>query len=283
MIPQDAKTERSVMKRDLKDMIVAISGASAGIGRELAIQLAGAGAKLSLCARRVERLEELNQQLGGGHLCVRADVTQTSDCDAFVAATLQRFGRIDTLVCNAGYGFYRFTHEFTSKEMRDIFNANVFGTTDLIHAAMPTMLKQPQRDNWRGQVMLVSSSAARRSVPYLGPYSATKAAQLSLGETMRVELRPQRIAVTTVHPIMTKTEFGTVAEKSSGMRLPRPHGVGQTVEHVCRRMVRAIEKPTAEVWPHRLTRWGIVGAVALPRLADLVTAKYLKMVADENR
>src|SRR5439155_10127382 len=132
--------------------------------------------------------------------------------------------------------------EFSSEEMRRLFATNVFGTTDVIRAAVPAMSKQDRRDGARGQIVIVSSAAGRRGVPYLGPYSATKAAQLSIAEALRVELRPDRIAVTSVHPIMTTTEFGKVAEASSGVKLPREMGPTQTVDHVARKMVAAIAK-----------------------------------------
>jgi short-subunit dehydrogenase len=273
-----------MVNRDLHGMIVAISGASAGIGEALARELARRGACLSLCARRLEKLEALNGELGGNHLIVRADVSTPKDCDAFIAQTLSRFGRIDTLVCNAGYGLYRLAAEFTSDEMRRIFATNVFGTTGLIRAAVPSMRKQPPREGWRGQIMIVSSAAARRGVPYLGPYSATKAAQLSIAEALRVELRPDRIAVTSVHPIMTSTDFGRVAETSGDVKLPR-HVIGahQSVEHVVGDMLRAIRRPRPEVWPHELTRWGLIGAMMLPRLADRVMSRYRRQVAEFNR
>src|SRR5205823_5009895 len=98
---------------------------------------------LSLSARRLDKLQELNQSLGGKHFVVRADVSQHADCEAFVAETLAHFGRIDTLVANAGYGIYKLTHEFEPQEMRRMFETNLFGTTDLTHAAVPAMLKQP--------------------------------------------------------------------------------------------------------------------------------------------
>src|SRR5688500_18510233 len=224
------------MKRDLRDMVVVITGASAGIGRTLAEQLAARGAKLVLTARRLDRLEELNRALGGTHLTLRADVSNAAECAALVGRAVEHFGRIDTLVCNAGYGVYRTVAETSPDEIRRMFATNVFGTTDCIHAAVPHFLKQPLRDGWRGQVMIVSSAAARRGVPYLGPYAATKAAQLSIAEAMRVELRPQRVAVTSVHPVMTKTEFGQVAEAGGGVKLPRSSGVTQTVEHVVKTM-----------------------------------------------
>src|SRR5688572_7254820 len=191
------------MTRDLRDMVVVITGASAGIGRTLAEQLSARGAKLVLAARRVEKLDELNRALGGTQLTLRADVSSTADCETLVRAAIDRFGRIDTLVCNAGYGSYKLVADTSPEEVRRMFVTNVFGTTDCIHAALPHMMKQPMRDGVRGQVMIVSSAAARRGVPYLGPYAATKAAQLSIAEALRVELRPHHVAVTSVHPVMT--------------------------------------------------------------------------------
>jgi short-subunit dehydrogenase len=265
-------------------MIVAITGASAGIGRELAVQLSARGAKLALSARRLEKLEEVNRSLGGNQLIVRADVSRQADCEVFVSKTLEHFGRIDTLVPNAGYGLYKLTHEFEPQEMRRMFETNLFGTTDLIHAAMPAMLEQSPRDGLRGQVMIVSSAAARRATPFIGPYSATKAAQLSIAEALRVELRSQQIAVTSVHPIMTKTEFGDVAEQQSDVKIPRSkRAFHQTVEHVVRRMVKAIERPIPEVWPHRPTRIGILLAAMMPRVTDWTLKGYMKQVEDANR
>src|SRR6185436_7791698 len=106
--------------------------------------------------------------------------------------------------------------------------------------------------------------------------------QLSLAEALRVELRAQRIAVTSVHPIMTKTDFGTVAEQSSDVKLPRIAGPSQSVEHVVRKMIRAIERPRPEVWPHQPTRVALAIAAIFPRLADKVMANYLRRVEEEN-
>lgn len=273
------------MSRNLHGMVVAITGASAGIGKALAEQLAGAGARLALCARRVEKLEELNRSLGGAHLVLKADVAVREECEAFIERTMERFGRIDTLVANAGYGLYRLAHEMDGQEVRRMFATNVFGTTDLLHAAVPHMMKQDFRhgEKVRGQIMVVSSAAARRGVPYLGPYAATKAAQLSIAEAMRIELRRYRIAVTSVHPIMTRTEFGTIAEETGDVKLPRDRRVvTQTVEQVARAMVKGIERPRPEVWPHRPSRWALGLATLSPRFADQVMKRYLREIERVN-
>ena len=200
-------------------MRVVITGASAGIGREMAVQLSAEGASLVLAARRLERLENLNEQLGGGHRCVRADVSEERDCRNLIEQAAAD-GRIDTLICNAGYGLLRTVAETSSREMRRIFATNVFGTTDCIKAAVPIMERQGLRDGIRGQVMIVSSAAARRGLPFFGAYSATKFAQLGLAEALRVELHDLKIAVTSVHPIGTNTDFFTTAEQNGSIKLP---------------------------------------------------------------
>ena len=201
-------------------MNVVITGASAGIGKVLARELSRAGARLVLAARRLDKLEELNESLGGKHICMRCDVAVPHDCDQLIALADARLGRIDTLVCNAGYGYVCSVAEMSSEQMRAIFATNVFGTTDCIRAAVPIMREQEELDGYRGQIVIVSSAAARRGLPMFGAYAATKAAQLSLAESLRVELRAQRIAVTSVHDhrIAVHVYPGGVSVKSSPER-----------------------------------------------------------------
>ena len=263
------------MPRTLDGMVVVITGASAGIGAALAEELSSRRARLVLAARRLDRLEELNRRLGGTHLCVRADVSRREDCERLVSAAAEHFGRIDTLVCNAGYGILRPVHETTPEQMREIFQTNVFGTADCVRAAVPHMLAQQVAGRWRGQVVVVSSAVARRAIPLFGAYSATKAAQLSLAEAMRVELRPHRVAVTSVHPIGTDTEFGEAANaRAGGGRIAHiPGEVRQTARQVARTMVRAIENPVPEVWPFGPSRWALAAATLAPKWVDRMLAK----------
>lgn len=263
------------MKRTLGDMAIVITGASAGIGRALAESLSHGGAKLALAARRLDRLEELNAQLGAKHLCVRADVSRRDDCEQLIARAVERLGRIDTLVCNAGYGILNAVHATSAEQFEQIFRTNVFGTIDCIRAAVPIMLKQSLRDGWRGQVMIVSSAAARRGLPFVGAYSSTKAAQLSLAEAMRVELAPHRIAVTSVHPIGTQTEFFQVAEANSAKRIAAPGGGGHrhSVQRVVCGMVRAIERPKREVWSSQFTRLLLALNALMPGVGDFAMEK----------
>jgi short-subunit dehydrogenase len=270
------------MTRSLDGMVVVITGASAGIGRMLAEQLDQRGAKLVLAARRLDALEQLNHSLGGAHLCVRADVSRQEDCEQLVAAAIQRFDRIDTLVCNAGFGIYRRIDQLSFDEVRQLFATNVFGTTDCIMSAMPHIRRQQPRDGWRGQVMIVSSAAGRRGVPYIGMYSATKAAQLALADALRVELRQDQIAVTGVFPVQTQTDFASTAQSLGGTRIASVTAFAQTVEHVAARMLGAIERPCAEVWPSRPAKWLLGLGTVLPGLADRVMRGYLRRVEAAN-
>ncbi|MBA3708939.1 MAG: SDR family oxidoreductase, partial [Planctomycetes bacterium] len=229
--------------------------------------LAARCARLALCARRLDRLHQLG--LGEGAICIEADVAVAADCERFVAESQRALGRIDTLVCNAGYGFVRPIADTTMEEWDRILRTNLLGTAACIRAAIPAMRVQAQRGAWRGQVMIVSSALARRAKPDSGAYSATKAAQLSIAEALRLELDDAKIAVTSVHPVNTATEFGEVAERVSAQPWRRSvRDAVQTADQVAEAMVRAIVKPRPEVWPDRASRWALGLAGLMPGLVD---------------
>ena len=271
------------MRRILKDMIVIITGASAGIGRALAVELAGRGALLALAARRIDRLDALNAQLGGRHLCLPVDVSSTEQCEHLIAATIARFGRIDTLVCNAGYGILRPVAETSTEAFLAMLKTNLLGTLDCIRPAVKQMAGQAPRERWRGQIMIVSSAAARRGLPFFGAYSATKAAQLSLGEAMRIELADQKIAVSTVHPGGTESEFGDVAASLSAGKRPRRISaeIRQSAEQVARAMAGAIERPRPEVWPIATYHFATSFATLFPGLVDRVMLRRREQISGQ--
>ena len=245
--------------RSLPGMTIVITGASSGIGAALARHLHARGAKVVLSARRLDRLQELAKELPGARVIV-ADVANPADCAALIAAVPD----LDTLVCNAGYGLAKPICATTEDDWLALMRTNVLGTTACIAAAVPVLRQRPLRQGWRGQVVIVSSALARRGRPDGGAYAATKAAQLSIAEALRVELAADQIAVTSVHPIATASEFATVAVGwKTGAREPR-----QTAEHVAECIAKAIIRPRPEVWPHRLSRWGLSLATLWPSLLD---------------
>jgi len=273
------------MKRNLSGMTVIITGASAGIGRALAQQLSAAGANLALAARREDRLNQLNGQLGGRHLVVATDVSDPAQCGRLIGRTGDHFGRIDTLVCNAGYGLPRPVAQMGREEFDAIFRTNLFGTIDCIREAVLIMSRQGLRDGYRGQIVIVSSAAARRGLPWFGAYSATKAAQLSIAEALRVELRPLKIAVTSIHPIGTDTDFFTTAHQLSGATIP-PRSAGEAHQSAgtgARAIVQGIRRPKPEVWPMGIVRILVAFGILMPRLTDWIMSMHRRALGEANR
>jgi hypothetical protein len=159
----------------------------------------------------------------------------------------------------------------SEEDVRQIFDTNLFGTIECCRKAVAAMKRQEPRDGFRGQLMIVSSACARRGLPYFSTYAATKAAQLSLAEGLRIELKPFAIAVTSVHPVRCQTEFFSTANDLSGMDpAALAEGSKQSPDAVAARMVRAIEKPRGEVWPNALSRLSLTIAVAIPSAVDKV-------------
>jgi NADP-dependent 3-hydroxy acid dehydrogenase YdfG len=272
------------MLRDLSGMVTAITGASSGIGRALAVALAEKGSKLALGARRLDRLQDLSREIGRDHLSQRIDVSHPEDCREFLTAAVEKFGRLDTVVCNAGYGFARPLDRMSAADIRQIFDTNLFGTIECCRLAIGIMKDQSPRDGFRGQLMIVSSACARRGLPYFSIYAATKAAQLSLAEGLRIELKPLQIAVTSVHPVLCETDFFSTATDLSGMSpAALAQGGKQSPQCVAAKMARAIQRPVAELWPKPMSRLSLNLANLLPAMTDKVMCRLRdQMLRDHN-
>ena len=120
--------------------VVAITGGSAGIGRALALRVARDGAAVVICARRADKLAQAAheiEQAGGRVLAIAADVTDGESMQRMVAETIARFGRLDVIVCNAGFGIYGAIDEISTEQMSKLMDINYFGTFNAARAAMP--------------------------------------------------------------------------------------------------------------------------------------------------
>ena len=119
-------------------------------------------------------------------------------------------------------------------------------------------------------------SGGERGLPFFGPYSATKFAQLGFSEALRVELKPVQIAVTSVHPVGTETEFFEVAEKEGGLKMPpqKKGEVRQSAAVVAKKMISAIQRPRPEVWPLAPARFLLSIATLFPSAVDRIMSKY---------
>jgi len=188
------------------DPVLLITGASSGIGAATA-RAAAKGHRLVLAARRAEALEELAAELGGEEraLAVRCDVTEWDQVEAMAAAGIERFGRIDSVFANAGFGATRGFLEESVEHWRSMVLTNVYGVALTIRATLPHLLERGD-----GHVVITSSVAGRRVLPG-SLYSATKWAATAIGEALRAELRQMHenhgIRVTLIEPGMTDTPF----------------------------------------------------------------------------
>jgi NADP-dependent 3-hydroxy acid dehydrogenase YdfG len=183
-----------------------ITGASSGIGAATARAAAGKY-RLVLAARRLGELEALAAELGGEGraLALRCDVTEWDQVEAMSAAALERFGRIDVVFANAGFGATRGFLEESVEHWRSMVLTNVYGAALTIRATLPHLLERGD-----GHFFITSSIAGRRALPG-SLYSATKWAATAMGEALRAELRQMHdntaIKVTLIEPGMTDTDF----------------------------------------------------------------------------
>jgi short-subunit dehydrogenase len=252
--------------------VIAITGASAGIGRATALRLARDGAAVAICARRGDLLDAVAAEIiaaGGQALPVVADVTRAEAMDAFVAATIARFGRLDVMLCNAGFGIAGAIDEIAPDQMHLLMEVNYTGTYHATRAALPVFRRQGA-----GHVIMVSSIVGKRGVPYMGAYSATKFAQVGLAECLRAELRGTAIHVTLVFPVSTETEFFDVMSRETGTTVTRANGPRQSVEAVADAIARAIDRPVAELYPYALSRALVIANAIAPGFTDWVVQRF---------
>jgi NADP-dependent 3-hydroxy acid dehydrogenase YdfG len=251
--------------------VVAITGASAGIGRATALRLARDGAAIVACARRADRLDALAVEIaaaGGQALPVVADVTSENDMERLVARAMAGFGRLDVMMCNAGFGTAGTIDDIPPPQMRKLVDVNYFGTYYAVRAALPIFRRQGQ-----GHVIVISSIVGKRGVPYMGAYSATKFAQVGLAECLRSELTGSDIHVSVVFPISTQTEFADVMARESG-ETTEARGPRQNADQVADAIARAIARPVPEVYPYRKARGLVLLNAVAPGVCDRFVKKF---------
>jgi len=200
------------MGRGLRDSVAVITGASAGIGRATARELLDAGARVVLGARRKERLDEIADEDRARVASVAMDVRSPDDCRRLVETALERFGRLDCLIANAGIGMYGGILDHTDEALATMLDTNVAGTVWPIRAAVPHMI-----ETGRGDIVIVASVAGFRGGADEAVYAATKFAQVGLAGALDRELREKGIRVTTIGPAGTSTEFALGAGRTEDM------------------------------------------------------------------
>jgi short-subunit dehydrogenase len=198
----------------LQGKVAVITGASMGIGEEIAKLFAQEGARLVLCARDLARQEAARQRIGAGEnaISVSCDVGKRDQVEAMTQAAMSKFGRIDILVNNAGFGLNDALAVLDMAQCRQLFDTNLFGAMECMQAVIPIM-----RQQGGGDIVNVSSVSGHIPTPYMGAYSASKHAMHAIGMAARIELQKDNINVLTVSPGYIATDFSNnmVKGKSS--------------------------------------------------------------------
>lgn len=196
--------EHRTIKRMLSEKVALVTGASSGIGEATALALAGAGAKVAVCARRARPLADLVTRIagqGGDSIAIAGDIAVEEEAAGAVAKTLARFGRLDILVNSAGIIQAGRAQNANLKEWRQVLDVNFFGTVHACKAALGPMLAQGS-----GDIVNISSTAGRRTAKSFGAYSPSKFAVNSYSEALRQEVGAAGVRVCVIEPGATRTE-----------------------------------------------------------------------------
>jgi short-subunit dehydrogenase len=227
------------------DKVVVVTGASAGIGAELAKQLAAKGAKVVLAARRQEELQAVAKEIGDHAFAVVTDVTKKSDVERLAQAALERFGRVDVWVNNAGRGISRSVAELTDDDLDAMWTVNMKSVVYGIQAVLPHF-----KSKNAGQIINISSGLSRVPIaPVRAAYGAVKGAVNMLTASLRVELKATHpgIHVTLLLPGVVATEFG-LNSLGIGIVDNRKLPGAQPVEEAVKAIVDVIESPKPEAY-----------------------------------
>ena len=199
------------MVNPLDGTVALVTGASSGIGEQTAVSLAELGADVVVAARRADRLDALVERItgkGGNALAVAADVTDEAQAQAAVAGAVERFGRLDTVIANAGVMLLGQIADADTGEWRRMIELNVLGAMYTAHAALPHLLAAAEQEPRRVADLVITSSVAGRTVRLgSGVYNASKHAVGAFAEALRQEVTQRHVRVSLIEPGAVETEL----------------------------------------------------------------------------
>jgi len=249
---------------DWSNQVVLITGASSGIGRGLAAELARRGASIGLLARRRELLDEIVQEItrsGGRAVALAADVRHPDEVRSVTSELRKQFGHIDVLIANAGVTAVTDAAQLDPEQFADVLNVNLMGAVNSVAAVLPEMLQRGS-----GHLVAISSLAAYRGHRKAAAYSASKSALSTFFESVRLDLIGTGIDVSIIHPGFIKTPL-TAKRKS---RLPFIMEVDRAVGKI----IHAIEKRKKSfAFPWQLAMYVHTGMIMPNFLYDLVARR----------
>ncbi len=253
------------MKYDLSGKRVVLTGGSRGIGKALALELAGEGAVLAIAARDEARLGDTREQvIGKGGTCITlsCDVTDDDSVHRMVESAVQALGRIDVFMNIAGITLEKPLMEANPEDFRNLMETNLLGTFRCTRAALP-FLKESE-----GLLVNVASIIARTPFPYLGVYACSKWAVAAFSSTLRQELAGKSVRVLTVYPTIVKTDM--VVEEPVLANSP-----SQSPQQCAKAIVRAMKKGKIESDTAFLPKLLSAVYYVSPRIGDVITRLFL--------
>jgi short-subunit dehydrogenase len=226
---------------------VLITGASSGIGEELAWQLGQAGAQLTLASRRKELLEKLAKRIADAGkptpLVVQCDVTQDGDLQKAVAGSVRQSGKLDVAIANAGFGVVGPLKKLSVEDYRRQFETNVFGVLRTIYAALPEIEKN------KGNIAIIGSVSGWAATPGASPYNMSKFAVRALANAITPELRLAGVKVTLISPGFVRSDIRRVDNQGQfheHAKEPMPSWLVMPTDEAVRQILSAIAKGKRE-------------------------------------
>ncbi|WP_280768339.1 SDR family NAD(P)-dependent oxidoreductase [Salipaludibacillus daqingensis] len=253
---------------------VAITGASSGIGKEMALEVAKRGGVPILLARSEDKLQLISQQIqyetGIYAPYYRLDITDVESIKLTFQQIYKEHGPITTLINNAGFAKFDSVLEASLDDAKAMFQVNVLGTIACTKEVLTYM-----KDNHYGQIIFVASQAAKLATPKASVYAATKHAVLGFANSLRMELHDDPIHVSVVNPGPIRTEFLTIADKTGEYEKSMEKFILEA-EYVAKKIVQLIKKPKREL---NLPIWMGIGSTLYqlcPRIVEKVAGKQLR-------
>jgi short-subunit dehydrogenase len=257
--------------------VIVITGASKGIGAELALQLAKKGASLALSARDMEALDEVAAKCratGAKAIVIAADVAKEADCKALIDRTIAEFGRLDTLVNNAGISMWAKFEDIEDMSILErIMQVNYMGAVYCTHYALPHLKAS------RGRIVGISSLSGKIGVPTRSGYAASKHAMTGFFDSLRIELKPAGVTVTMVYPGFVSTGIRENATGPDGKPIlvsPVKEGEVMTVQECGSLTVAAIESRKREVVMTLRGKFGQWLRLLSPEMVDNIALRAIE-------
>ncbi len=257
-----------------------ITGASGGIGEEIAVQLSSAGARVVLAARRREELERVAARcrdagaIGASILIVPCDVTDRAQCESLVAAAVKRYGGLDVLVNNAGQGMWGRADEMTDWSVYEtMLRVNYLSAVWLTLAALPHIKER------RGRILAVGSLSGKTGVPLRSGYSAAKHALTGFMDTLRIELTGTGVSVTMIHPgwVSTGSQARNLGKDGAvlGAMPVKPAG-GMTPEACASLLLAGAAARKRDIYPGWREKLSLWIKLIRPQMVDEMTARAIR-------